>query len=271
MIRKTFSRAVIASTTALTMATALVACSDEDGENIDSQFESGQAASDDQSEVTTSTDADTGKDVRAGNYLSDGDELIFSTGKVYEYDDGRTERSPDGGEYGITFENLRTVNLMSEPDPSAPSDHPDAQAQKTGTMLCVDVTARMIKPEKGETFDYSDDLHRELDTLSSQDTIMYPISDGTVSDDELRPTSMSGHAVAPGSSEIFQYGVGGDYSAGPQIFDENAETLQTASCFPTSGENDADLPSGVTGAVIAHNPLNGAGHDQDIEGWQLDL
>lgn len=209
-------------------------------------------------------------------FLEPGEELVLTTGKLYEYDDGRTERS-GGGEYGFTVDNLRTVDQLSAPDPDAPSDHPDSKAQKVGTYVCYDLTFRVItptgeQPDSSGIGDVEDFVVGESQEAIYPKMLVYPIMNGYLGSELDSGNLMS---VPPGSTAPFEKSeYGSDKSAdGASGYRYDTENLTetTSNCRHASDGDESDLPDGVRGYVVGSEANDNTTPDQDVQGWRFDL
>ncbi|WP_420099973.1 hypothetical protein [Corynebacterium sp.] len=147
-------RAIAAIVIALCATTTVVACGSDDStgdggvgaatgddaraENSDEGNDSGD--NDDNGGVPAQDVADS----LESTLSSSGDTVEFTSGKTYEYDDGRTEFGDDAYTYSVKLDNLRKIDVMTEPDPDAPADHPDSKPQVESVMVCFDVTTKVV-------------------------------------------------------------------------------------------------------------------------------
>ncbi|AHW64804.1 Putative secreted protein [Corynebacterium glyciniphilum AJ 3170] len=187
MKTRTIRRTVAATAIALCATTAVVACGSDDSTGDggvgaltgdDARAESGEDSKDNGGHGGSKPE-DRVKELDAPLHYA-GDEVEFTGGEKYEYDDGRTEFGKNAFKYGITIDNLRKVETMTEPDPDAPEDHPDSKAQLDAVYLCYDITARIIDdPNKG-----TDDELYALDSIPSEPTTQ-PQWNGYVNDFDM--------------------------------------------------------------------------------------
>ncbi|MGO3647914.1 MAG: hypothetical protein ACTJFY_12660, partial [Candidatus Corynebacterium faecigallinarum] len=209
------------------------------------------------------------------NFLEPGEELVLTTGKLYEYEDGRTERS-GGGEYGFTVDNLRTVDQLSAPDPDAPSDHPDSKAQKVGTYVCYDVTFRVItptgeRPDSSGIGDIEDFVLDEYAQSTKPRLTVNPIKGDYLGSQLSTNTKMA----PPGSTAPFKQDGHRSYlsadGADNLQYNINDLTQARSTCALATEDGEPDLPDEVEGYVVGSEVNDSATPDQDIHGWRFDF
>ncbi|MGN0095943.1 MAG: hypothetical protein ACI38U_07765 [Corynebacterium sp.] len=219
-------------------------------------------------------------------FLEPGEELVVTTGKPYEYDDGRTEYV-NGGEYGYTVDNMRLVDRMSVPDPDAPDDHPDSKAEKIGEFVCFDVTVRVI--EGAELPDYllddstaSEAAEDELLTQVNRArelkyTQVNPILDGRRLGEKLNdsvvvdtPPGSDGELVVSPETKTTYPGLASSTPGDVVVANTDENTVTHGMCLSAS-RSETDEPERNTGYVVnAEVNPNNAGADREVRGWRFD-
>lgn len=259
-------RAIAATAIALCATTTVVACGSDDSTGDggvgaltgdDSRAESGEDSKENGGHGGSKPE-DRVKEIDAQLHYA-GDEVEFTAGQKYEYDDGRTKFGKDAYKYGITYDNLRKVETMTEPDPDAPADHPDSKPQVEATYLCYDVTARIIDdPNKG---DEEKQVYARYQIPETRDTYMQPQWNGYVNDqDKLRPSSNLD--LEPGENSPKEPGPLTDEDVrrltNPTKAEEEEEQRlysKTECLYPdTKGKEATSVPDDLTGVSVSYYP-----------------
>lgn len=219
-------------------------------------------------------------------FLDPGEELVVTTGKPYEYDDGRTEYV-DGGKYGFSVDNMRLVDRMSLPDPDAPDDHPDSKAEKIGEFVCFDVAVRVI--EGAELPDYllddstaseaaEDELLAQVNRARELEyTQVNPILDDTRIGKELNdsvvietPPGSDGELVVSPEAKTTYPGLASSTPGDVVVANTDENTVTHGMCLSASG-SETDEPERNTGYVVnAEVSSNNAGAEREVRGWRFD-
>ncbi|AWT27057.1 hypothetical protein Csp1_23070 [Corynebacterium provencense] len=217
-------------------------------------------------------------------FLSAGEELTFTTGQLYTYDDGHTERSPEGGEFGVTVDNVRTIDRMSRIDPSAPANHPDAVSHRDGTLVCYDMTLRVIR-ETAHALE-AKSRYRNYDPVSSEYVThptmwIIPVIENSYLGKILNTDSYS---VPPGSTAPIIYdensGWGTEDGADKEQYSPDRKSVTESSCYVVAEEGtgnrrgvtaDGSEPSNYTGYVVSTSLTEPeATPSKDVRGWRFD-
>lgn len=217
------------------------------------------------------------------DFLKAGEELTFTTGELYTYDDGHTERSPEGGEYGIAVDNVRTIDRMSQVDPAAPANHPDATSHKDGTLVCYDVTYRVIK-ETAYAIE-AKEKYKDYDPLgyvNLPDLAVNPIIGKSYLGKGL---GSAGYTVPPGSTApVFFYDemTGWDTEDGGEKvqYSPDKMSMTMSKCHEVAVKGtgnkrgitaDGGEPENYSGYVVsAPVSESAATPSKDVRGWRFD-
>lgn len=256
----------------------VAACTNNDSGSDDSSVASSDTGSASEGATGRSEGTESEDSSSAGTYLSDGEEVIFTTGEEYEYEDGHTERSPDGGQVGLKFANARAIDIMSEPDPSAPADHPDAKGKKVATAICVDVTRRLVEPEADadtSRLDTERGLSQAMPSVESSPYV-YPVIDGAVGESDLNVSKPSYGYFEPDSDEYHKNTPEASGANRGTVYDTDAKTITYAHCVTADEEvledgDGSDLASDVDGIVVTYDGGSMADPDREYDGWKFDL
>lgn len=259
------------------------------GDDGDSSGYSGSSWSGSGSESSRSDDdgdryAEVKDQFKNYDFLKAGEELTFTTGELYTYDDGHTERSPEGGEFGVTVDNVRTIDAMTKVDPAAPANHPDATSHKGGTLVCYDVTYRVIK-ETAYALE-AKEKYRDYNPLgqgyvSLPDLTVSPIVDKSYLGNSLGSTD---YTVPPGSTAPIVYdeedGWGTEDGADKVQHspDKMSETLSECRIVAQQGTGnrrgvtaDGSEPENYSGYVVSASVNESAATpSKDVRGWRFD-
>lgn len=223
------------------------------------------------------------------SFLKAGEELTYTSGQIYTYDDGHTEHSPEGGEYSVTVDNVRLIDRMSKVDPSAPADHPSAKSHKDATLVCYDVTVRIVREsadslrDKAENKDHSP-IEYFYGKAKTPVTSVTPIIDGEYLSSMLGDADMS---VPFGSSAPIVY----NEDRGWESEDGKAE-MQTSIDNMSESWSDCHVLSTIESASYSNSipvtkdggePENYSGYvvtaavrdssstpEKDVYGWRFD-
>jgi hypothetical protein len=263
-------RTIAATAIALCATTTVVACGSDDSTGDggvgaatgdDARADSSDGGND--GEVSSANDVSiAGVDPSTyGDVHSSGDEVEITAGRAYEYDDGRMEFAKDAVKYGVTVGNLRTIDIMSEADPEAPADHPDAQSHKTAEIVCFDMKTRII----------SDPERKTSASSQSVNPIASILRDGKINGDN--PSKVYNKLVRPGEDRVLE-----DTSV-PETIDNEAEKSFTETHCYNPGIADKEVesvPDDFDGLVVAIDTyMAGSGDDfwadpMDAR-WKLEL
>lgn len=261
----TFRRTPAAVAISVLSALALAGCGGDDSDEPD--FEQMTQGSRNSAESSSSSEGHGGvdpQDVVSGDIHASGDEVEFTIGKQYDYGDGRVEFGKDAKKQAVTVSNLRKVDRFSSPDPDAPADHPSAQGEREGSMLCYDVKHRMTQAPEG----------RELWTPDDAVFVTRVLWDGKINGDELVNYSNTGKRglVPPGETVVNDE----TRAASSSNTNESEHSITYTECYTTDmkdqTKSSGEIPDGMDGIIVTLTTIGGGFSREPHEAsWELDL
>lgn len=261
----TFRRTPAALAISALSVIALAGCgSDDSGDPDFEKMTQGSGSSAESSSGSSGHGGVDPEDVVIGDIHSAGEEVEFTIGKQYDYGDGRVEFGSDAKKQAVSVSDFRKVDIFSSPDPDAPADHPSAQGERKSSMLCYDVTHRMVQAPEGEKLTTPDDAVFTTRILW----------DGKINGDELVKYNYTGvrGQVPPGETVLNDETRDMDSS----YTNESEHSKTYTECYSTDMKNaentSGEIPEGMDGIILTLTSIGGSDSREPHDAsWRLEL